>query len=246
MWNSRLTRPVFIWGHRGAPAIEPENTIRGFLVAGTAGVDGVEFDVQLSNDGVVVVMHDDMLDRTTNASGPVTIKEWAELRTVRVRHPDGTLSDERVPRLEDVLQALPTSLALCIEYKQGPRFAPDLVDQVLELVERFGAGDRVLVSSFDQFSLARSHQLRPDLPTALAWGMGRLVNPWSLAAETGTSVVHVHASMVPGEDVARMQAHNLTVALWGLKHGDEVADALRCSPNALFVDDPSWASELLG
>jgi glycerophosphoryl diester phosphodiesterase len=119
MWNSRLTRPVFIWGHRGAPAIEPENTIRGFLVAGTAGVDGVEFDVQLSNDGVVVVMHDDMLDRTTNASGPVTIKEWAELRTVRVRHPDGTLSDERVPRLEDVLQALPTSLALCIEYEHS-------------------------------------------------------------------------------------------------------------------------------
>src|SRR5690606_7962488 len=69
-------------GHRGAPAIAPENTLAGFRAAAEAGAAAVEFDVRLSADGIPMVIHDATLDRTTNARGAVGTSTAAELGAV--------------------------------------------------------------------------------------------------------------------------------------------------------------------
>src|SRR5579864_6919321 len=117
-----LDRVVAI-AHRGGSRLRPENTLAAFDHALTLGVDGLECDVHLSSDGEVVVIHDDRLDRTTNASGPVAARTAADLGRLDA----GFRFDEAagfpyrgcgigVPRLADLLDRA-ASVPLIIEIK---------------------------------------------------------------------------------------------------------------------------------
>ena len=126
-----------IYGHRGAPAEFPENTLLGFARAKELGVYGIELDVHLSRDGIAVICHDETLDRTTNAQGPIADFTVAELRNVDAG--DGNY----VPTLVEVLTLVGDSLEVDIEVKANAAGVA-----VLEEVRKV-PGLRWLVSSFD-------------------------------------------------------------------------------------------------
>lgn len=142
-----------IYGHRGAPAEYPENTLAGFRRALELGVYGIELDVHLSKDGVAVVCHDETLDRTTNASGSISDYTVAELREVDAGE------GEYVPTLLEVLELVGDSLHVDIEVKANAAGAAVLED--VQKVE----GLRWLVSSFDWDVLryVRSQDAEADL-----------------------------------------------------------------------------------
>lgn len=142
-----------IYGHRGAPAEFPENTLAGFARAKELGVYGIELDVHLSKDGVAVICHDDTLDRTTNASGAIADFTVAELHQVDAG--DG----QYVPTLAEVLDLVGDSLHVDIEVKANAAGAA-----VLDEVQKV-QGLRWLVSSFDWDVLryVRSQDANADL-----------------------------------------------------------------------------------
>ena len=235
---------IFVWGHRGAPALAAENTIASFSAALAGGVDGIELDVQLAADNTVVVMHDGAVDRTTDGHGWVGGFTWPELRRLRAQNPDGTWEASGVPSLDNVLEALPADTKLCIEYKNGPHFYPDLVPRTLAVIRAHRAEERVLVSSFDQFALRESAQLAPYVDRAVAWGMARLLEPWTTARAVGAKVVHLQRAMAPASDVRAMRAHGLAVAIWSLQSAADVEACAAEAIDAVFVDDPAWARSL--
>jgi len=113
-------------GHRGNRAHAPENTLESLREAVTLGVDAVEFDLRVSRDGVLVVMHDPMLDRTTNGSGPVALRTVAELRSLdagaRFTRDEGRTFPWRgrgatVSTFDEVIESLPRELPCIIELK---------------------------------------------------------------------------------------------------------------------------------
>lgn len=142
-----------IYGHRGAPAEYPENTLAGFRRAMELGVYGIELDVHLSKDGVAVVCHDETLDRTTDAKGKISDFTAAELREVDAGE------GEYVPTLLEVLEMVGDSLHVDIEVKANAAGAA-----VLEDVKKVD-GLRWLVSSFDWDVLryVRSQDVEADL-----------------------------------------------------------------------------------
>jgi glycerophosphoryl diester phosphodiesterase len=234
----------FVWGHRGAAAICAENTVASFVQASQGAVDGVEMDVQLSRDGVVVVLHDATLDRTTTGSGWVGQYTWNELQQLRARHPDGRIAEFGIPRLEEVLEALSPQVALCIEYKNGPHFYPDLVPKTLEVVRAYRAQDRTMVSSFDQFALVESARLAPEIPRAVAWGMGRMIAPWQVGRQAQAIWLHVHKDSVPFDDLRRIKEEGMLTAVWGLKSAEDAQALDTQYVDAVFVDDPAWVASL--
>src|SRR5579872_3964060 len=103
---------VQIIGHRGARDLWPENSLKGFRETRALGVDGVEFDVHLSRDAKLMVIHDATLDRTTHGSGPVAERTAAELAAIKLRNAGG----EGVPTLDAVLNIFAgTDIELQIE-----------------------------------------------------------------------------------------------------------------------------------
>jgi len=106
--------------HRGGALLWPENSLHAFRQALALGCDFLELDVHLTSDGEVAVIHDATLDRTSEGAGAVVTAKATALRRLRLRGPDGGLTDERVPLLEEVLALVaPTPAALLVEVK-GP------------------------------------------------------------------------------------------------------------------------------
>jgi len=169
-----------VYAHRGGAALRPENTVEAFDHGIACGAEGLEFDVHLSKDGVVVVHHDVTLERTTNARGPVAAYTAAELATVDAGFHFG---DGRggypyrgrgiaVPTLRDVLQRYP-SAALIIELKVG---GDELARRVVEDVRAAGAVDRVAIGSFYTDALRAVRSCEPSIAT----GAAREETRWAL------------------------------------------------------------------
>jgi glycerophosphoryl diester phosphodiesterase len=166
----RFTRPLLI-GHRGYPALCPENTLASFEGAMQAGCDMIELDVTLTRDRKVVVIHDDTLDRTTNGKGPVSGHAFEEIKALDAGSWFGArFAAERVPELSEVIKLTAGRCMLNIEIKESAFEAIYPVDaiehQVVKLVKTSGAMDRVIVSSFDQRILERIAAM--DAPPAVA------------------------------------------------------------------------------
>lgn len=136
-----------IIGHRGARNIWAENSLSGFRNVCGLKVDAVELDVHLSSDGEIMVIHDPLLDRTTDHKGPVGKLDREALRKVKLHDTLG----EAVPTLPAVLDLFgPTGIELEIEMKMDAfgRPYPGLLDKVIALVEERGLASRVVLTCF--------------------------------------------------------------------------------------------------
>jgi glycerophosphoryl diester phosphodiesterase len=145
-------RPVI--AHRGGGARAPENTLEAMRLAIADGADGLEFDVRLSADGEVVVIHDPTVDRTTDGTGAVQKMTLAELKSLdagfrfTARPPDPvTRTKHRIPTLDEVLQNFP-GVPLLIEIKN-----PIAASATRRLIENHAAEDQCLIDSFSSTAL---------------------------------------------------------------------------------------------
>jgi glycerophosphoryl diester phosphodiesterase len=132
-------------GHRGAAGLAPENTFAGFDIALALGVDGIETDVQKTQDGKLVLFHDHLLDKTTNGTGVLQETPWQALQQLDAGSWfDSTYAGERIPLLIEALQRYGTRTYLDLEIKQV-----DIEYEVLNLVEQLELLDRVTFTSQD-------------------------------------------------------------------------------------------------
>jgi glycerophosphoryl diester phosphodiesterase len=165
-------------GHRGSAGLAPENTLAAIDLARRQAPDLIEIDVQLSADGVPVIMHDATLARTTNveavfpdrAGDPVTSFTYAELRRLDAGARYGeAYAGERIPTLREVLQHAYPQLGVVIELKH-PAGSPGLVRVVVDELaadQRWGdlaVQGRLTAISFDPAAVYEFHQLRVDVP----------------------------------------------------------------------------------
>ena len=163
------SRPL-VFAHRGGSALAPENTIAAFDNAIALGADGLELDVHLARDGVVVVHHDKTLDRTTNLSGPVLARTADELDRAGV------------PTLARVLARYP-ELQVIIELKVN---SVALARAVVGAVDAAGAAPRVCLGSFGRRALRAARQLAPAIATSAAreevrWALYRARVRWPVS-----------------------------------------------------------------
>jgi glycerophosphoryl diester phosphodiesterase len=123
-----MARKTLVIGHRGASRDAPENTLASFRLAFDQGADGIEADFRLTVDGEIVCLHDDSTGRTAGVDLRVEESTWEELRRLEVGGWKGDgWRGERIPRLKEVLLALPADKSLFIELKSGPEIIPHLV-----------------------------------------------------------------------------------------------------------------------
>ena len=153
-----------VFAHRGGCALGPENTIVAFDRGLAAGADGLELDVHLSADGIVVVHHDETLDRTTSGSGPLVRKTAAELALLDAGEGAG------VPALGDVLRRY-RDTRIIIEMKVD---TAAMGEALAREIAAAGAVDRVCAAGFGLRSLAAVRQALPDLASSAAHGEVRM------------------------------------------------------------------------
>lgn len=151
--------------HRGDLHYAPENTISSIRSAIDKGVDVVEIDVQITKDGVVVLHHDTDLMRMAGVPYRVSDLTYEELAKLDIgKRFDPQFAGEKIPTLQAVFDHIEHDheVRLLIEIKPHPLYA-NIVNQVLELIERYNYEDRVLIQSFDNAVAQRVRSVNPDV-----------------------------------------------------------------------------------
>lgn len=157
--QNTLTRLVNIIGHRGSPSLSQENTIASSVIAYEKGATMIENDIYLSRDGVIVVMHDSTVDRTTNGSGRVESFTCEQLKELSV-NVNAAADAEPVPTLEDYFKQFKgKDVQLVIEIKKDANEA--IVPALASLIKKYDIADQVNVITFSE---AFVHSMRTHLP----------------------------------------------------------------------------------
>jgi glycerophosphoryl diester phosphodiesterase len=239
-----------VFAHRGGAALAPENTIAAFDRAAALGVHGIELDVRLSRDGVVVVHHDATLERTTNLRGLVEQHTVAEL--ARADAGFNFQSDEgrpyrevgvTIPTLEAVLRRYP-HLPVIVELKVNH---PEMAASVLAVVRKVDAADRVCIGAFGLRVLRAVRGQAPMLATSAAreevrWALYRSWVRWPCkrVAYNGYQVPEVagRTRVVSPRFVDDAHRAGLPVQVWTVNTPEQANRLLRWNVDALITDRP--------
>lgn len=209
-----MKKPLII-AHRGASWDAPENTMPAFRLALEHSADGMELDVHLTQDGVPVVIHDELADRTGSLTGRIVDYPYAHWQTGDFgRWRDPAFAGTALPTLEEVLALLsPWHGWLNIELKTDIIRYEGIEQKVLDLVAGAGMRERVIISSFHHQTLEVCHQIDPVVETAALVGRKQLIDEKALV-EMGVRAIHPHGARVTPGEVKRWHALGWQVRPW--------------------------------
>lgn len=240
---------VSIVSHRGAAALAPENTLAAMRIAIEQGVDFVETDVQLTSDGVPMLLHDPTLDRTTSGSGPIALHTFEEVRALDAGGWfDAAHVGERVPTLEEFLDVLePANVRALVELKG--EWTTEQLAAVAELLQSRYMVNRVALQSFDEETLRGLQDVAPQFARVMLtreWG-ARTV---ALAQELEVSAVGGRPKLIDRDLdlLAELRATGIGSLTYTLNKAKRWDRAIERGIDLIVTDDPvalgTWRGEI--
>ena len=216
-----------ILAHRGASFYAPENTMPSFELALEQGADGLELDVHLSKDGELVVMHDERVDRTTNAKGFIKDYTLEELKSFDASYGKSGYENARIPTLREVYSMLSRSDKIVnVEIKTDIMDYPGIVDKLLSMEDEMGMNGKIIYSSFNHYTVYELLMKRPEARIGLLY-LSIFANPWTYAKSMGACALHPHF---------------ITISKTPDMAGE--CAALGIETNVWTVDEPEWMERL--
>ena len=264
--------PVLNIEHRGASGYAPEHTFASYDLAIELGADYIEQDLQLTKDGVLVVMHDETLDRTArptaesepgDCTGLVIEHTLEQIKTCDVgswfneaypQYADPSYVGLEIPTLEEVFQRYGKSVNYYIETK-NPEAAPGMEEELLRLMDKYGltqpAEDKwqVLIQSFSAASLQKIHAINPDLPLIQLYSSTET----SETIQAQLAAVRTYAVGIgPSKDdvdaalVEAAHANCLDVHPYTVNETAEMESLISIGVDGMFTNFPDRLDALLG
>lgn len=181
-----------IFAHRGYSAKYPENTLSAFKAVANIPIYGVEFDVHLTKDGEMVIIHDERIDRTSNGKGYGKDMTLEELRQYDFGSWfDKKFEGEKIPTLSEVLDIFAnTKHILNIEIKSDIIPYEGLLEKVLDLIKNIGLEKRVVISSFDHEVIQKLAKVNPEIDNAALF-LRNILNMVEYQEQIPSKALHV-------------------------------------------------------
>lgn len=247
MWPQN-NKPLVL-AHRGEKIHAPENTLAAFEMAASHGADGVEFDVKLSSDGQVVVIHDQTVDRTTNGKGKVKDLPLAQLRELDagIQFP-GKFIGEKIPTLSEVFEKVGRRLFMNIELTNYSTPGDKLVEKVVELINQYRMHENVFFSSFFPSNLHKAEKFLPQIPRGLlTWSgwMGWWGRNMGLKRSTYQAINMYFTDVYQGL-VDRIHSSGKRLFAWTVNSEKDIIRMIDLGVDGIITDDPALALQLIG
>lgn len=232
-----------IFAHRGASGYAPENTLEAFALAIEQGADGIELDVQLSRDGIPVVIHDETVDRVTDQTGWVkdyTLQELKELTVLKNKFPE--YGQSKIPTLKEVLELVkPSGIQVNIELKTGIYWYPEIEKKVAEIAKEAGMKDKIIYSSFNHYSVQRMKEIVLDAETAYLYS-DVILDVAEYARRTKVDGLHPAVYHVKMADfLAEYQKSGLQVRIWTVNEETDMKELMKAGVTAVITNYPDVA-----
>lgn len=231
-----------VMAHRGLSADAPENTLYAFSDAISVGADFIELDVQQTRDGVLVVMHDSNLKRTTGVNKDIWDVDYADIQNLDAGSWfDPAYANARIPTLEETLQFVDKRAKLNIEIKPTKHGSDTLEQDVAELITQYQYTDACYVTSFSYGSLKKVKEANPEIRTgylmSVAYGQFyslKYADAFSLNKVFVTSQV-VNAAHQQGKQIFA----------WTVNGMFEVRSLCNLHVDSIITDDPVMVQNVI-
>lgn len=234
------------FAHRGFSGRYPENTMLAFRKAIEAGADGIELDVQLTKDGHVVIIHDEMVDRTTNGTGAVDSYLLEDLQRLDASYIyTGQMGFHPIPTLREYFELVKDKqIVTNIELKTSLNQYPGIEANVVELIRTYKLEEKVIISSFNHFSVMRMKKMAPELV------YGFLSDTWILDAGSytktyGVDCYHPSVEMTTWEVVEDLKANGRAINVWTVNEEEQVRDLYEKGVDCVIGNFPDMTAQIL-
>lgn len=237
---------TMVIGHRGDAKNAPENTLISFKRTVEMGADGIELDVQMSKDGHLVVIHDERVDRTTDGIGFVKDFTLKEIKRLDAGIKFGKkFTGERIPTLYEVFDLIGNrNFIVNIEIKSGIVIYPGIEEKLVEMILDYNFQDRVVISSFNHYSLREVKEIAPELKIGLLYECG-LVEPWYIANRMHAYSLHPFYFNIIPELVAGCKKNNVKLFPWTVDKKDDMERLVKLGVDAIITNDPQTLVDLI-
>lgn len=235
-----------VCAHRGFSAIAPENTLAAFEWAIRAEADGIELDVHMTRDGQLVVLHDETVDRTTNGTGWVKDLTLLEMKQLDSGYWfDEAYMGQTIPTLAEVMELLcETNIWVNIELKNNIVLYAGMEEKVVQEIDRFQMAERVILSSFNHYSLRHLHRFRPHLQLGALYDTG-LFEPWVYAKHLGVTAIHPHYLAAPDEVIVGCHAHGIQVRPYTVDDPEQMKRLLAANVDSIITNLPDRLRQII-
>ena len=232
---------IKVIAHRGYSDIAPENTLIAFQKAIEIGADYFELDVHKTKDGVLVVIHDETIDRTSSnqKTGKISELTFNEILKVRVGYPkkfDTKFSDVKIPTLKDALELAKGKIKVCVELK-----AAGIENQVVKLLSELKMTDQVIVFAFSDKSLININKLNPKIKTLLLRNYAN-IKTLDFVKEINVNAIGVgYETKITKEFIEYAIKNNIVVFKWTVNKEQEMKELMNLHIDGIITNKPKLA-----
>jgi len=225
---------TFVLGHRGCAGLEPENTISAFKKAINLGVDLIEFDVRMTKDKRLVVIHDEKVDRISNGQGYVEDFTLDEIKKLNLK------KNEKIPTFEEAIDFLKNEKPkIVIEIKE-----PETSNKILKIIREKEIENKVLIVSFWPEVLKKAKEINPKLKTGFLFKI-KPKNWLKIVREIKADGIGAHFSLVDEKLVEICHKNNLKINTWTVNEIEDIERMIKFGVDIISSDFPNRVLEKL-
>ena len=234
------------FAHRGFSGKYPENTMLAFEKAVEIGADGVELDVQLTKDGEVVIIHDETIDRTTDGKGYVVDYTYEELSKLDASYIyTGKMGFNKIPTLKEYFElAKDLDFVTNIELKTGINQYLGIEEKVYKLIKEYKLEKKVIISSFNHFSVLRMKKIAPELKCGFLsedW----IIDAGAYTASHGIECFHPRFNNLIPEVVEELKRNNIEINTWTVNKEEDIKDLINKGIDILIGNYPDLVKKII-
>lgn len=232
--------------HRGFKGRYPENTMISFEKAVEVGADGIEFDVQLTKDNQVVIIHDETLERTTDGVGYVKDYNLEELKKFNASNCyKEEFGFNAIPTLEEYFEYIQNKdIITNVELKNTMITYKGMEEKVCELISRYNIENKVIVSSFNHHSIMKVKEINKNIECGLlveSW----IINPGKYVKNLGIENFHPTVYSLTEEEVSKIQSYGIKVNAWIGPVEIDYKSVIDTGVDSIISDYPDIVKELI-
>ncbi len=235
-----------IFAHRGFSGKYPENTMLAFEKAVEIGVDGIELDVHLTKDNELVIIHDEDIKRTCDGEGLVKdmtaeqLKKYDASATFR-----GVYGFCGIPTLREYFELVKdTPIITNIELKTGVYEYPTIERRVIDLINEYGLGEKIILSSFNHFTIRRCEEIAPEIKRGFLSG-DWLVDFGKYTKERNAQCCHPWHITLNEDSVSEMHQAGCEINTWTVNEYEDIERLAAMGVDSLIGNFPDRMIEKL-
>lgn len=234
------------YAHRGASGYYPENTMVAFEKAMEMGCTGFETDVQVTKDGVLVIIHDEMVDRTTDGVGWIKDYTYNELIKLDAGSwKSKEFSAARIPTLEEFISLVKDKdLIINLELKTGIVLYEGIEEKVIDLIYKNKMEKKVILSSFNHYSVVRCKEISKELKTGLLYSDG-LYKPYNYAIATGADAIHPNFRAINDDIIRESKAAGVEVNLYTVNEEKDMRRFFKLGVGGIITNYPDKLNKIM-